>query len=110
MLIDYNKPNGLLYKGNRLDYCHLCYEKAIQAKSSSSFAIKNLTGKLEAKDIIKIRKSGTETCICLDCITELAILHNKEKIKEVLTPEIEIEIIKEINEAELNKEVENSVE
>ena len=73
MALNYQDLNNIIQIGNRDDYCYLC-AKEINAKSEMDYnkQFNNLKGKLEAKKIVKIRRSGTEICICLDHIHQIA--------------------------------------
>jgi len=59
--------------GNRSDFCYLCATE-IEAQNEAQYQKKfnELKGSLEGKPVMKIFRSGTETCICLEHIHKIA--------------------------------------
>lgn len=77
---DFNEQRGLTTLGNRNDFCYLCatsIPRSNEAEYQKSF--KKLRGAEEGKKVVKIRRAGTETVICMDCIHKLAEENPKEE-------------------------------
>lgn len=68
-----NDAKGIVSVGNRHDYCYLC-AREIKAESERDYdkQFAALKGKLEGKKILKFKRGGTETIICLDHIHKIA--------------------------------------
>jgi hypothetical protein len=67
-----NRNTGIAL-GNRNDYCYLCATEIV-GKDEREYQKKfnELKGKHEGKPMLKIYRSGTETCICLEHIHKIA--------------------------------------
>jgi hypothetical protein len=68
------KPKNVkIETANSSDYCYSCASK-VRAKDDADLRnqIRELTGKENGKPVIKLRRSGNETVICMACINEFA--------------------------------------
>jgi hypothetical protein len=73
-LIDLQR-SGLVVLGNRNDSCYLCTEalkKTSKKKEQFDAEARALRGLLECKPVVKIKRAGTDTVICLECIHKIA--------------------------------------
>jgi hypothetical protein len=72
-IMNFNNLSPTVQLGNRNDYCFLC-AKEIKAKNEMEYQkqFNDLKGKLEGQPCVKIVRSGTETCICLEHIHKIA--------------------------------------
>ena len=68
-----NRLSTSVQLGNRMDYCYICQCEVV-AKNDIEYTkkINELKGKWEGKPMLKIRRSGTETCVCMEHIHKIA--------------------------------------
>jgi hypothetical protein len=73
MTTDLKQINQYIGLGNRNDTCHLCLME-LTAKNEVEYAREKqkLVGAHEGRPMIKFRRSGSETCICLEHIHKIA--------------------------------------
>lgn len=73
MITDFKAKDRLVQIGNRNDVCYLCALE-VTGKDEREYRKKmsQLKGSLEGKPVVKIKKNGTETAICLNHIHKIA--------------------------------------
>lgn len=66
---NFNQINEYMKIGSSKDSCWICAKKmGVQGSRDAYDTLRSLEGKVENKKVIVIRRSGIDTCICMDCV------------------------------------------
>lgn len=84
---NFNQINDYMKIASGKDSCWICAKKkGAQPGRDAYDTLRELEGAVENKPVIVIRRSGIDTCICMDCIKEVYDEHiaptlKKEEVK-----------------------------
>lgn len=86
---NFNQINEYMKLGSGKDSCWICAKKITLSKANDAYeAMRSLEGKVENQKVIVIRRSGIDTCICMECIKTVYDEHIKHTVvDEELTAE-----------------------
>lgn len=85
---NYNQINEYMKIASSKDSCWICAKKlGAQPGRDAYETLRKLEGAVENKPVIVIRRSGIDTCICMDCVKEIYDNHiaptiTKEEVVE----------------------------
>lgn len=78
---NFNQINEYMKLGSGKDSCWICAKKITLSKANDAYeAMRGLEGKVENQKVIVIRRSGIDTCICMECIKTVYDEHIKPTI------------------------------
>lgn len=95
--MNHNQINEYMKIGNAKDACYICAKKDSTIKRRDVYDIlRSFEGKIENKKVIVVKRSGIDTCICMDCIEEVYNTHIKTTLpaNETIEEEIKKEEVK----------------
>lgn len=73
---DYNTINEYMKMGSAKDSCYICAKKLGTTPKQDAYEImRKLQGQMENKPMVITKKSGVDTCICMNCIKEIYDTH-----------------------------------
>lgn len=73
---NYNQINEYMKIASSKDSCWICAKKlGAQPGRDAYETLRTLEGAIENKPVIVIRRSGIDTCICMDCVKEVYDAH-----------------------------------
>lgn len=76
------------------DICYCCHKDICMKERRDAFDVAHeLRGKLENQLVFYIRKSGQDTCICFDCLKELAnelTANDKDEVSVAVEAPVEV--------------------
>lgn len=84
---NYNQINDYMKIASAKDSCWICAKKRGTEPGRDAYdTLRELQGAIENKPVIIIRRSGIDTCICMDCVKEIYDEHiaptlPKEEVK-----------------------------
>lgn len=101
---NFNQINEYMKIASSKDSCYVCAKKINATNKQDAYdIIKSLEGKIENQKVIVIRRSGIDTCICMDCIKDVYDNHIADTL---ITKEVEVEAEVEISEDKATTEIE----
>lgn len=69
---NYNQINDYMKIASSKDSCWICAKKNGAKPGRDAYdTLRELEGKIENQPVIVIRRSGIDTCICMNCIKEV---------------------------------------
>lgn len=100
----YEKPYVKLGTSN--DVCYCCHKDICEMERRDAYDVAHeLRGRLDNQFVFYIRRSGQDTCICFDCLrniaNELTANTTEEIVEETVATEIKEE--KEVKKASTKK-------
>lgn len=95
---NYNQINDYMKIASSKDSCWICAKKIGAEPGRDAYeTLRKLEGAIENKPVIVIRRSGIDTCICMDCVKEVYDNH--------IAPNLPKEVKKDTNSSVENNEV-----
>lgn len=73
---NFNQINEYMKIASSKDSCWICAKKAGTNPNRDVYdVLRSLEGAIENKPVIVIRRSGIDTCICMDCVKDIYNTH-----------------------------------
>lgn len=85
---NFNQINDYMKIASAKDSCWICAKKKGSQPGRDAYdTLRELEGAVENKPVIFIRRSGIDTCICMDCIKEVYDKHIAPTLKQEVKDE-----------------------
>lgn len=107
---NFNQINEYMKIGSAKDSCWVCAKKmGVQNSRDAYETLRSLEGKVENQKVVVIRRSGIDTCICMDCIKTIYDEHISPTIvQEVVEESKDVSDNIDTNETAINDSDENN--